>query len=201
MAVSNVSIANAALSKIGASRIMSLDDNRKEAREVNASFERVRDSEIRARLWRFSIKRAELAAQSDAPAFGYDYAYRIPADCLKIIAVGDFLVGAYLSDYVGGEDGAPFALENGLILSNDVAPLNLRYVAQITNPTQFDSCFVELFACKLAMEICEAITQSSQKRQLAFEEYKLALRNAVKSNAIENPPVKAADDSWMLARL
>jgi hypothetical protein len=196
---SNVEIANAALTKLGESRIIALTDDTKQGRTVNSMFDRIRRAELRARNWVFSIKRAEVAAQAAAP-LDYAYAYRPPADNLKILQVGDFYPGADLSDYVGA-DTAEYAYENGLILTDYTAPLKLRYVADITDPTVFDANFVEAFACKLAMEMAEPLSASTAKRQLAFEEYKYAIKTAVRANAIEKPPTKTADDTWLLARL
>ena len=197
---SNVEIANRALTKIGSKRIIALSDNTKEGREVNSMFAILRDAELRKFNWRFSIKRAQLAAQASAPAFGFAYQYRAPADCLKILEVGDYYPGARLDDYIG-TDTSEYAYENGLILTDYAAPLNLRYIARIEDPTLFDALFVEAFACKLAMELAEPITQSSTKRELATREYTTAIRDAVRNNAIEKPPVKVPDDTWMLARL
>lgn len=197
---SNIDIANRALTKIGANRIISLGDDNKEGREVNSMFSIVRDAELRAHSWRFSIKRAQLAALSTAPEFGYAYQYRPPADCLKILEVGDFYPGADLSDYVGS-DNSEYAYENGVILTDYTAPLKLRYVARIEDPSLFDSLFVEAFACRLAMELAEPITQSSTKRQLAQSEYDMAVKAAVQASSIEKPPTKVADDTFILARL
>lgn len=201
---SNVEIANRALTKIGANRIISLGDNTKEGREANSMFTIVRDAELRAHDWRFAIKRASVAALAAAPAFGYAYQYRAPADCLKLLQVGDWYPGADLSDYIGA-DTSEYAVETDgttvVILTDYAAPLNLRYIAKIEDPTLFDSLFVEAFACKLAMELAEPITQSSTKRDLATREYDRAMMMAVRSNAIERPPTKVADDTWIMARL
>lgn len=197
---SNVEIANRALTKVGARRLISLDDNTEGGRTVNSMFTIVRDAELREHSWRFSIKRVLQPAQVSAPAFGYAFQYRIPSDCLKLLQVGQFYPGADLSDYVGA-DTAPYAVENGLILTDYPAPLNLRYVARIEDSSLFDSLFVEAFACRLAMELAEPLTQSGQKRQLAAEEYKLAVSAAISANSIEKPPDKIADDTWIMARL
>lgn len=197
---SNVEIANRALTKIGSKRIVSLDDNTKEGREVKSMFVPVRDAEMRAHNWHFTIKRAGLAAHASAPSFGYARQFRLPADYIKAIQVGDYYPGADLSDYVNG-DNSEYAIENGFILTDLPAPLHFRYVARIDDPTLFDSLFVEVFACKLAMELAEPITQSSTKRELAAREYRDAIATAVRANAIERPPVKTADDTWILARL
>lgn len=197
---SNVEIANRALTKIGASRIISLNDDNKQGREVNSMFAIVRDAELRAHNWRFSIKRTAVAALSTPPAFGYSYQYQAPTDCLKLLEVGDYYPGADLTDYVGS-DTSPYAYENGVILTDYAAPLKLRYIARIEDPSLYDSLFVEAFACKLAMELCEPLTESSSKRELALREYQLAISAALRANAIEKPPLKLADDTFILARM
>lgn len=197
---SNVEIANRALTKLGARRIISLEDDTKEGREVKSMFTIVRDAELRKFNWRFSIKRASLAALADAPAFGYSYQYRVPSDYLKWVQIGDWYPGADLTDYVGA-DTSEYAFEGGVILTDNVAPLHLRYVSRVEDPTLFDALFVESFACKLAMELAEPLTQSSTKRDQARGEYKDAIADAVRNNAIEVPPTKVADDTWILTRL
>jgi hypothetical protein len=61
--------------------------------------------------------------------------------------------------------------------------------------------FAEVFACRLAVEVCERLTQSNTKRQIAWDEYQQAMRAAVRSDAIENPPEPLPDDSWILSRI
>lgn len=197
---SNVEIANRALTKIGAARIINLDDNTKSGREVNSMFTIVRDAELREHTWRFSMKRIQQAAHATAPAFGFARQFRIPTDCLKLWQVGDFYPGADLTDYVGA-DTTPYQIENGFILTDYAAPLNLRYVARIEDPTLFDALFVEAFACRLAVELAEPITQSGNKKESVLRDYKLAVSAAMQANAIENPPTKIADDTWVMARL
>lgn len=197
---SNVEIANRALTKIGAARIINLDDNTKSGREVNSMFTIVRDAELREHAWRFSIKRTQSAAHATAPVFGYARQFRIPADCLKLWQVGDWYPGADLTDYVGA-DTSPYAVENGFILTDYAAPLNLRYIARIEDPVLFDALFVEAFACRLSVELAEPITQSTSKKESALRDYNLAVSAAMQANAIENPPAKIADDTWIMARL
>jgi hypothetical protein len=57
---SSVKIANRGLQKVGATRITSLDttvDTSKEADEVNACYDALREAELRRNVWRFSIRR------------------------------------------------------------------------------------------------------------------------------------------------
>lgn len=82
---SKITICNRALSKLGADRITSLDDDNKAARAMKSAFDFVRDAELRAHVWNFSVKRAELAALASVPVWGYSYEYALPTDFLKLL--------------------------------------------------------------------------------------------------------------------
>lgn len=198
---SKVAIVNRALTKLGASRIVAITDNTKEAREMAATFDIVRDSELRKNRWSFSIKRAELAADVTAPLFEYSHRFLLPSDYLRGLMVGTAWPGLDMSDYRTGPGGADWAIEGGYLLFNSAGPLRLRYLSRVEDTAIWDSSFVEAFACKLAVETCEAITQSSEKRQLAKSEYDEAITAAKRAGGIELPPQAIADDSWVIGRL
>lgn len=186
-----VDICNRALQKLGADRIISLTQNSVSARACNLAYEPVRDAELRAHLWNFAVKRRELAADVAAPVYGYDYAYTLPPDCLRLLK-NDYQEDAYDKDW---------KVEGRKILTNDSAPLRIRYIARITDTTLYDALFMEVLSCKLAMEMCEELTQSNTKRQLAAEEYKAALREARKMNAFESVPAQQDTDTWLTSRI
>lgn len=200
MASSVVQVANRALTKLGAARITSIDDDVKAARALKSCFEDVRDDELRAYRWQFAMKRTSLAALSTAPSYGYEYQYQVPSDFLRIDMVNDQFPAAVMDNYIGAES-LDWLLEGNKILTDFSAPLKLRYIAQVTDPSAWDSCFREALACKLAIEVCEDLTQSNEKRQLAWKEYDLAINRAVRINAIEKIPVQPPDDSWVIGRI
>lgn len=197
---SKVEIANRALTKLGQARITSFSDDSKAARAVSAIWDTLRDAELRARRWSFAIKRDSIAALSSTPSWGFDYEYQLPSDFLALIEIDEGYDVANLNDYIG-TPAAPYSIEAGKILTDLEAPLDIRYAYRVTDTAQWDATFVEAFACRLAMELAEDMTQSNSKRQLAFDEYREAIRAAVRANAIERPPVALPDDSWMLSRL
>ena len=191
---SAVSICNNALVKVGATRIIALSDDTKQARTLAAIFDVKRDAELAANPWTFAIKRALLPASSTPPAFGWSFAYPLPADYLALVEVGQDWA------FYGG-DTDTFAIEtdaNGslAILTDQAAPLQVRYISRVTNAGLFPPLFVEAFACRLAAEICEDLTQSTSKREAAWAERKQALREARRVNAIEQPPRANPPNSW-----
>jgi len=190
---SKVEIANRALTKLGAERILLLSDPSKEARTLNSMFDTVFDAELRRYRWKFALKRDSLPALVAEPAWGYLYAYQLPADFLALVQVNDIYVR-------GLKQKAPWSVESGTILTDYEAPLKIRYIRRISDITLADPLFVEVLACKLAMEACETLTQSTQKRQLAGEEYRFAVSEAVRMDAIENPPDELPWGSWFDSR-
>jgi hypothetical protein len=186
MAVSDVSICNLALQKLGASRIASLTENSTEGKACNACYTSMRDAELRAHPWSFAITRVILAPDATAPAFDYDYAFTKPTGCLRILPPNT--------------RNLDWHYEGNKILTNDGDTLNLRYVAQITDPAAFDSLFVEALACKLAWHMAEELTQSNTKKAAAVQDYRLVISAARRANAFEqisdDPPV----DDWVAAR-
>jgi hypothetical protein len=197
---SQVAIVNRALTKLGEARILSLSDDVEAARSADSMWDIVRDAELRTRRWKFSVTRASLAALVSTPDWGFTVEYQLPAGCLQLLQVNDIYVGADLSDYRNAET-AMWRIEGRKILTDFTAPLKIRYVQSVTDTGQWDSAFTEAFACRLAAELSERLTQSNSKRELAWEEYKQAIRMAVRANALESAPEPLPDDAWMLCRL
>lgn len=197
-----IQICNRALTKLGSNRITSLDDNTKPARVMSANYDSVRRSELRAHRWSFTITRAALPALSDAPVWGFPLQYQLPADNLRLDQIDRYFVwfGNLYRGYTNSFDATPYAIEGGRILTAIGAPLKIRYARDITDPNLFDATFDESLACKLAMEACEDLTQSSTKFQQVSKEYGDAIQTAIRANAIERPPEPLAESDWILAR-
>lgn len=195
-----IQIANRALTKLGAARIISLGDDNKQSRAVLSCFDDLRDDELRSHRWSFAMKRTSLAADSEAPAFGFTYAYTLPADFLRLDMVNDEFPAVVMDNYIGVETN-DYTIEGNKILANMAAPLKLRYIARIEDPNQMDANFREALSCRIAAELAEDLTQSNQKRELAWNEYKQAVSRAVRTNAIEKPPMMQGDNQWIMSRL
>jgi hypothetical protein len=161
---------------------------------MNRIFDQVRDAELRRSRWKFSLKRTQLIALVDAPNWGYTLQYPLPSDFMALVQVNDIYVRPL------SKQNVPWALEGGLLLTNLPAPLKVRYVSQITNAGLFDPLFVEALACKLAMEAGETLTQSETKRGRAADEYKFALSEARRQDAIETVADQLPWGSWLDAR-
>ena len=195
-----IQVANRALTKLGSARITSLSDDTKAARSISNCFDDLRDDELRAHRWQFAMKRTSLAALSDTPAFGYNYQYAVPADFLRIDMVDDRFPAAVMDNYIDAEY-LEWTLEGNVILTDIGAPLKLRYIAQVTDPTEWDTNFREALASRIAMEVAEDLTQSDTKKQAAAKDYDRAIRQAIRINAIERPAVAPPDNTWIISRI
>lgn len=181
-----VGICNNALDKLGQSAITSLSDGNKAANLCSRNWEKVRDQVLRDHPWNFAVKRATLAASTDAPDWGFDNQFPLPSDSLRLLEVRDLRAGEY-------------QLENGSILSNETV-LYVRYITRIEDPNDFDSLFIDAVATRLAFELCEGLTQSNTKKEALWQEYGDSLTRAKKTDAQENPPVLLHEDSWVESR-
>jgi hypothetical protein len=186
-----VDICNRALQKLGASRIISLSDDTVSGRACNVAYESVRDRELRRHPWNFAITRESLASEVATPEYGYDYQYPLPSDCIRVLP----------NDQNEGTYEIAYKIEGRKLLSNSSGPIYLRYISKVSDTTLFDTLFVEVLACAMAMEMCEELTQSNSKRQLAAEEYKALILEARRTNAFEQVPIEPATDTWITSRL
>lgn len=199
---SQTDICNDALTLLGAAAINAITDQLNQARALNAVWNLERDSELRKHRWKFSIARAAMPALASAPASGpYTQWFELPAGCLRVLEVGDSYPGADLSDYRSSPTTDDYMIEGGKVLSNLPAPLSIRFVQQVTDPTQWDSAFCSLFATRLAYVTCFRITQSNGLQKDMMASYKDALKEAIRANALETTPTFPADDTWVAARL
>jgi hypothetical protein len=192
---SDVQIANRALSKLGDKTIVSLTEDSNSARAVNECYVIVRQNEIRRHPWHFAKRRALLAASATTPEFDFSYAYPLPADCLRV------LMPHPQSDSVQYDGKVDWKIEGRSILSDQGGPLKITYLADVTDPEQFDAAFVDTFAARLAAEVSMRLTGSAEKRKLALEEYRMALLEARRVNAFEQFSIERPMGDWEIARL
>jgi hypothetical protein len=199
---SQTDIANDALTILGAAPINAITDQSNQARAINAVWNLERDSELRKHRWKFSIARGSLPALADQPASGpYTQWFELPAGCLRVLEIGDSYPGADLSDYRSGPTTDDYSIEGGKVLTNFPAPLSIRFIQQVTDPTQWDASFCSLFAARLAYVCCFRITSSGALQKEAMAAYKDALKEGIRANALESTPTFPADDTWVAARL
>lgn len=182
-----VEICNKALDKLGHGAITSLEDGTKAANLCLRNWDMVRNEVLRSHSWNFAIKRIALAPSTESPAFGFSNAFPLPSDYLRIIEIQD----SNLFDY---------QMESNNILCNE-SVLYVRYIYEVTDPNQYDATFVDTVATRMAVELCEPLTQSNTKKNELIKDLDASLTNARRIDGQENPPVSFVEDDWITARL
>jgi hypothetical protein len=124
-----VDICNGALNQLGATTILSLTEDSKNARLCNARYTQVRDALFRSHPWNCLQKRVELAADTDTPAWGFSSQYTLPADCMRLLRILDF--------------DSNYKVEGRKILSN-ASSMKILYVSRVTDPNEYDELHTEL---------------------------------------------------------
>src|SRR3954469_12038519 len=94
-----VDIVNAALRRIGARAINTVDDSTPGGAIASDVYDVELEAALRAHTWNFSVVRNRLQRRVVTPAYEYDYAYGLPSDWMRTIAVYDNSAGAGQADY------------------------------------------------------------------------------------------------------
>ena len=160
---STVEICNGALNQLGATTILSLTEDSKNARLCNQRYTQVRDSVVRSHPWNFLQKRIELAADTTAPAWGFKNAYTLPADCLRLLKILD-----YDSNY---------KVEGRKILSN-TSSMKILYIARVTDANEYDELLRETLSAALGADIAFGVTSNNQTAQNMYQLFQDKLKDA-----------------------
>ena len=93
-----------------------------------------------------------------------------------------------------------WVFENNLLVTSDNGVIVFRFAADITNAAEFDPMFVEGLGCRIALEVCEPLTQSATKMQAIASEYKLIMGEAREVNGIEQGATMPPLDDFIATR-
>ena len=165
-----VEICNNALNQLGASTILSLTEDSKNARLCNARYESIRNAVFRSHTWNCLMARQELAADTTTPAWGWANQFTLPADCLRVITISDY-------DY-------DYKIEGRKIMAN-VTPIKLQYIKLVTDPNEYDTLLAETISAALAADISFAVTANATLVTTMKEIYQEKLAEAKHVDATE----------------
>lgn len=187
-----VSVANLAMSLLGEDdQIRDPDEDSHAARSVRVVWDNVRRAVLRRGKWNFAIRRADIAAQVGGPSsYPYQNRFPVPDEFLRLVEV----IGpdAIRQNY---------CFEGGAVLADDVGPVYISYVADISEVGLWDTTFVNAFAHRLAYQVADRITGDRGRKSDAWSGYRAALSEAAGVDAKEDPPTVPDEDEWILARV
>ena len=118
-----------------------MTEKSKEAALCSLFYEDCRDAVLADFPWRFATKRVALA-DLDIEQPDWQYSYRYPVDCLRIVAI----VSPDGERFITPERRVPYEVgsdENGTgrLILTDLPKAWLRYVTRVTDPNMFDAEF------------------------------------------------------------
>ena len=179
---SRVSMANAALTKIGGNAILSLTEETEEGRQCNSRFDDVLDNLLQSHPWNFAQHQATLTPLSTTPDHRWEYQFLLPTNpyCLKVVEV-----------YHDPE----FKVYGRNLMCND-STVSILYTRRITDVNDLSPMFRELFALKLGSELAYPIAGSTAKGESLLAEFATTLRVARSVDAQEGVPDSLNTGSW-----
>ena len=158
-----VDICNVALNQLGATTILSLTEDSKNARLCNARYTQVRDGIFRSHPWNCLQKRTSLAKDATAPAWGFSAQFTLPADCLRLL---------YIIDY-----DSNYKVEGRKILSN-TSTMKILYIARVEDPNEYDELLRETLSAGLGADIAYGVTSSNPVSEKMYTLFQDKLRDA-----------------------
>lgn len=174
-----ITICNAALSRLGEASIVELSDDNTAARACNLHLPLAKARVLRSHSWNFGRKRATLTRSTDSPLFGYEYAYTLPTDSVRICEVNG-VSGT-------GDAGISWEIENGKILTDDET-CEVAYISDQSSYGEWDDLAVSALICLLASLIAPMIQGGSTAKagELMQEYDKMLAPLARRVDANEN---------------
>lgn len=182
-------IYNGALTELGADLLSDVTEDTNAQRALTAQWDRVRKAELRAHGWKCAKARENLPADATAPAFGFAYAYTLPADFLRVWRLGELA------------DRIEYQTEGGKILTDASGPLELIYVRDLTDVALWDASLADALTFRLAYATCYRITGSNDLRDQLGKDYKRAITLARTVSAMEAFPDTLEASDYLDVRL
>lgn len=186
MASTETSIANSALSKIGAERIISLEDGNERARICKEQLPKIRQALIQSHPWNFAIERVSLGEDLVPPEFGFSHRFLLPNECLRVLE----------TDY---DESIRWAIE-GRYLVSDCASAKIKFLKDITDYSKVTPLFLEVLALHLAADIAYSLVQSVTLRESLETKAANMLRTTRSFDAQEGTPQRVTASSWIRSR-
>lgn len=126
--------------------------------------------------------------------------FRLPAGFMRE-APQDPKAGAV--PYLGASTSLSYKdweYEGDFLVSRETGPIVYRFVADVTDVTRFDDMFCEALGCRIALAVCEPLTQSISKLGMIAKEYEKFASEARTVNGIETGSVEPPEDEFLAVR-
>lgn len=212
-----VAIVNRALSQLGVTNIVDLDEDSEAANRANAIFDTTRDSLLRACYWQFASYTDTLALLANETNIQWSYLYAYPPKALMIRKIfdsscanpgGDLIADAfffgdlwlfYHPEFRYKEMISPTTFTKSIACN--INPAYIEYTYQITDPNQWDNLFVDAMVYALASELAHPLTGNTGLQDKMEKKFQITLTEAKRINGQEDNSTKRQESSYQKARM
>lgn len=170
-----VDICNIALSRLGdEASVTSIDPPEGSTQSEHCArwYPLSRDKALQAFPWSFATRTVELVAMATKPS-NWDYAYKLPANCLRITEV---MTPTHAFPWIRElDESLPYRVEifdGARCLFTNVPDASVRYIFQQTNTSFFSPTFTDALAWLLASDLAGAVHTGSTGISIAQNCYK-----------------------------
>lgn len=172
-------IFNIALSNLGVSAIIqNPQEDSPQALLLDTYYETARDTVLEAHEWSFACGYKELSsAFESSPDGNFSYSFAYPNDCVAPRAIIDKADNKE-KKFVTAIDST-----GAKVILTNTTPCVLRYTKRVANEAFFTPAFVNALAFYLAYQSAQVITGSGNKKNTNFQDYQLAIRQAIVTDA------------------
>lgn len=190
-----IDIVNIALSMLGADTITSLEDDAPEAIVMKTHYYIARDATLEAHEWSFAIKRFQPAKATESPLWGYDNAFPIPSDIIRVLQVDRGWTPSMSFDRTRHRNQVDHVVEGRDILC-DEEEIYCTGIRRVEDEGIFSNLFAQAFAARLALAACYAITESNQKVEVFAAMFAGTIKEA-KSRDGQQGSTRRMRSSWL----
>lgn len=183
---------NDALRKLGELRLATLTDDVEARYVLDGAWPAAVELSVCDGYWNFATKTVELVSDSAIDEIpGYASGFNKPADWLRTIKIYPDANKVEELDYAD-EGGKIYANQGSLIL---------RYLSRdpAQNLSTWPVYFTQVVAARLALEVCDRITQSGSHFEKLYKLHKELLASARNKDALDQPSVRFRPGSWVRA--
>lgn len=155
--MSEVSICNSALAKIGVPPITSFGDGTTQSDLCSRQYATLRDEVLEERAWTFATGRQSLLPDATDPAWGFGNRFLIPTTWLRLLFVTNVIATP------GNQKNNPpldWKREGQYILA-DVDTVHCKYVQQIADTSLMSTAFRECLAYRIAADFAIPLKKSN----------------------------------------
>lgn len=145
--------------------------------------------------WNFAIKRSQLTASSTSPTYGWDYAFPLPGDFIRLIAANPVDDDDSLIDY-----RLEFQSSDDRVIVTNSSTMYIRYVFDLQDVNIMPPEFRDLLALRLTRDFALALQKTVSNAEYGDLAFRRKLARAKAQDGVQDFPEKMAEGSWTTER-